>query len=224
LVPPLTLPLRESGDADRPLSESPGLPASGKTTEPHVSEISYTTPALHPLFLDAKRLLNALPIIDSLDIRGDEVRIVAALYAQRRCAEEAAERLIALLDELDPDPDLEPSLGVDPTNPSVAAVDCEADPSDEEPSLGWTSSINQLAKHRSGKPAGLWGVPVEDGEQEHDGREPQGDEEPSLGSIEQHFGMWEDRSSQLTWGCSSTTDREPDGDEGDHDEAAGGLV
>ena len=42
-----------------------------------------------------------MPVIEQLDIRDDEVRIIAALHAQRRLAEEAAERLIALLDELD---------------------------------------------------------------------------------------------------------------------------
>jgi hypothetical protein len=42
-----------------------------------------------------------MPVIEQLAIRDDEVRIIAALHAQRRPAGEAAERLIALLDELD---------------------------------------------------------------------------------------------------------------------------
>ena len=42
-----------------------------------------------------------MPVIEQLAIRDDEVRIIAAFHAQRRPAGEAAERLIALLDELD---------------------------------------------------------------------------------------------------------------------------
>ena len=56
-----------------------------------------------------------MPVIEQLDIRDDEVRIIAALHAQRRLAEEAAERLIALLDELDaPNEDLEDGADDEP--------------------------------------------------------------------------------------------------------------
>ena len=90
--------------------------------------VTPTPPALHPLFIDARRLLDAMPVIEQLDIRDDEVRIIAALHAQRRLAEEAAERLIALLDELDaPNEDLEdggddePSLVSATVAPEIAA-------------------------------------------------------------------------------------------------------
>lgn len=44
----------------------------------------------------------------------------------------AATRLIAALDRLDPDPDLEPSLGWSPYNADPAMVDLELDDSDFE--------------------------------------------------------------------------------------------
>lgn len=57
------------------------------------------------------------------------------LPAIRRAVEDEIERLIGLLDGMDPDPDLEPWLGV--------GDDREEDGSDAEPSHGWSDDINQ---------------------------------------------------------------------------------
>ena len=71
---------------------------------------------------------------------------VAAFSTARRCAhplalrqklESEIERLIAMLDTLDGDADLEPSLGFSPVYCSAHATDLEFDGSDDEPSLGW---------------------------------------------------------------------------------------
>jgi hypothetical protein len=88
------------------------------------------------------------------------------------------EDMIAALDQLDGDPDLESSMGYQPY-----PDECEGDGSDNEPSLGWTSTVNQSA--------GAWHGPIDgygfvDREDEHDGAEPDvdhedgGDDEPSL--------------------------------------------
>jgi hypothetical protein len=159
---------------------------------------------LHPLFLDARRLLDALPVIDDLDIREDEVRTIAALHAQRRVAEEATERLIAFLDEVDaPDEDLE-------------------DIGDDEPSLG---SLSSLGGSQNGWAAGRG----DDLEEEHDGREDGGDDEPSIGvQYGGEIDLEDDRSDEepsLGWlthfnqgrhdFLGDTADREPNGDEKD---------
>lgn len=63
-----------------------------------------------------------------------------ALHARnlRRQIEADIERLIALLDAMDGDPDLEPSLGQwSPFSGCRFEVDLEGDDSDYEPSLGW---------------------------------------------------------------------------------------
>jgi hypothetical protein len=169
---------------------------------------------LHPLFLDARRLLDALPVIDELDIREDEVRTIAALHAQRRVAEEATERLIAFLDEVDaPDEDLE-------------------DVGDNEPSLGSLRS--------SGGTQSIWaGGRSDDLEEEHDGREDGGDDEPDPSGFGDQGGMVEDMQGEPSLGWlthvnqarhdfhGDLSDREPNGDEGDNngsdDEPHGGM-
>lgn len=60
----------------------------------------------------------------------------------RPTIEAEIERLIALLDAMDGDPDLEPSLGFNVLMLTYAGavdlVDLEGDTADDEPSLGWT--------------------------------------------------------------------------------------
>lgn len=77
--------------------------------------------------------------------------------AIRRAAGREVERLLALLDRLDADPDLEDG-GDDEEEPA-------------EPSLGWTSTFNQASRNRLGSD---W---IVDAEAEHDGREPDVDAE-----------------------------------------------
>lgn len=88
--------------------------------------------------------------------------------AVRRQLEAAVERLIAVLDTLDGDPDLEPSTGF-----SAAGVADEVEiDADEENSLGWSES--------EGERGSLY-CADRDLEDEHDGCEPDADEEPSIG-------------------------------------------
>jgi hypothetical protein len=80
-----------------------------------------------------------------------------------------------LLDEVEPDPDLEdtaddePWLGSPPWPPGKYALDAEHDPSDDEPSLGSNDRHVNQANCVQGRSF------VTDGEQEHDGREPDSD-------------------------------------------------
>ena len=119
--------------------------------------------------------------------------------------------LLRLLDELDGDPDEEPSTSsqngwVDGYEHPIESGDLDyCEPSDTgiagaggfqeqitgEPSLGWTHGLDQSHRRWPGRlpDTGQYAWAVEDGEQEHDGRE----------------------------------DDERD-DERDHDEAAGGLA
>ncbi len=81
---------------------------------------------------------------------------IAEKRAIRSTAAAEVERLLDLLDRLDGDPDLEPDGDDEPTlaltgvamlNPfdPVNGMDGEI-----EPTLGWTSTINQTARHRLG--------------------------------------------------------------------------
>lgn len=54
----------------------------------------------------------------------------------RQQIEDEIDRLIAILDAMDPDPDLEPSLGWSPYVDDPRTVDIEGDDCDLEPSLG----------------------------------------------------------------------------------------
>jgi hypothetical protein len=85
----------------------------------------------------------------------------ALATAFRASIEAEIEWLIALLDAVDGDPDLEPHSDDEPGG-------------DEEPSLGWTRTLNQARADRRG----LGVTPAEwlcgcDVEAEHDGREPE---------------------------------------------------
>jgi hypothetical protein len=76
-----------------------------------------------------------------------------------------------------------------------------------------TARYNRYANHPRGD--------GDDLEDEHDGREYQGDEEPSLGVIENHGGGFFRSADQTNWGRSPTQDREPDGDEEDFSDEGG---
>lgn len=96
------------------------------------------------------------------------------LHALRAQIEAELERMIDLLDAIDGDPDLEPTMGF----VAHGFVD-EAEPdADFEPSLGWTSTY----AHGSDQ----------DLEDEHDGREPDEDfEDADDNGIADHGGLQE---------------------------------
>lgn len=85
----------------------------------------------------------------------------------RRSIEDAIERLVALLDQFDGDPDFEPA-------------------NDDEPSIGWTGNgpyptpIGDQSVHNAGDPATV------DLELDETDDESGGDAEPSLGAPERH--------------------------------------
>lgn len=89
--------------------------------------------------------------------------------------------LLALIDEVDGDPDiedgddfdLEPSLGGSPLN--FEAIDTELDTSDTEPSLGWTDMEGRYGNRSM--------APTFDPDREVD----DADDEPSLGAPETEF-------------------------------------
>jgi hypothetical protein len=93
----------------------------------------------------------------------------------RKKIERTLDKLIGLLDALDPDPDLEPSLGYNP----YGSMDQESDDADNEPSLGATHALSQEQAWRSPLVIGTDlefdgdGVPDAD-------KEPDADGEPSL--------------------------------------------
>jgi hypothetical protein len=111
--------------------------------------------------------------------------------AQRRRIEEAVERMIAALDEIDATAeDLEPSLGSSETHPSPYYT------------------TNDASDHQEGWSRGR----RDDREEEHDGAEPDVEDEPSLGSVATH-----EHISQATWSQGDTNEledqhdgREPD--------------
>jgi hypothetical protein len=100
---------------------------------------------------------------------------------QRKLLENAIERLVELLDEIDPDADLEPNgdnepwlgwpipqeklgqrLNTGASSSGDAGDDREHDTADNEPDLGWTEKEARTGKYD------LW----KQGEDEHDGSEP----------------------------------------------------
>lgn len=170
---------------------------------------------------------------------GDARREVAAL---RRALAAAAEHILAALDVLDGDPDLEPSLGSlendqwiftwgtvrgrigDQTDwTGGGTADLEEGHDGAEPSLGAAHDKNQ---HRAWSrfDAG------DDRELEHDGREPDAGREPSLGFLEpdpricrgiatlpagrQLWSGWRDGLDQRWIAQGSTTDAEGPDDNG----------
>ena len=104
------------------------------------------------------------PIIDHPKAKRERRlrKIDAALRAR---IEKAVEQLIETLDAMED------------TDEDAAADDVPCDEDELESNLGWTTAANQdLALART---TSHW---IEDMEDEHDGREPDNDEEPSLGS------------------------------------------
>jgi hypothetical protein len=80
----------------------------------------------------------------------------------RALAEQLVEEVIALLDKIDGDPDLEPEQEVH-FLPNGTPV--EFDDSDDEPSLGATEDINQVRAWKNGRPDGPFGVDLEQGDE-----------------------------------------------------------
>jgi hypothetical protein len=71
---------------------------------------------------------------------------IEKLLRIRREADETAQFLIGILDDEEPDPDLEPTFGYLPPG----CID-EGEPGhDEEPTLGWTATLNQTDRNRLG--------------------------------------------------------------------------
>ncbi|MGE3875779.1 MAG: hypothetical protein AB7F74_22730 [Parvibaculaceae bacterium] len=104
--------------------------------------------------------------------------------------EDAIEALIAKLDEIDPDPVLEPSLGVNGhLRKSVEAVDNEGDGADDEAELGWTE-----LEAKSGRYS--WEADPS---------------EPSLGSLD-------NMTNQLRWSHGGTQDLEDEHDGAEPDD------
>jgi hypothetical protein len=109
--------------------------------------------------------------------------------SMRSLIEDAVESLLLLLDEIDGDADIEMD---DPPE--------EDDPAEDggdggEPSLGWTGNGR-------GHPEIAMRGYDDDREDEHDGREPDVDDEPSLGSGSVHI--------QTCWAVGGDDDREHD--------------
>ena len=103
------------------------------------------------------KIRNLRPVV----IRSPQER--AALGRLRQRMEQAVERILSVLDTLDaPDEDLQDGGDDELTG-------------DEEPSLGWTSSTRQGGDQWTGP---LHSVMLYDVEAEHDGREPDVDNEP----------------------------------------------
>lgn len=128
-------------------------------------------------------------------------RAIARKQAIRKEAAAEIERLLALLDRLDGDPDLEPSEDSEPTlgwsagGAPVRAFD-SAD-GEVEPSLGWTAIIDQTSRNRLGD--------VEDREKD------EADREPSLAAPETGKG------SQRMWARGNIAELEGDATEDDGD-------
>ena len=110
------------------------------------------------------------------------VQILEITPATRRGIEDAIERLIALLDTLDPDVDLEPDSDDEPNG-------------DDEPSLGWFEHGAQwevMAPTPFAADIDIEGTNEDGGDildEPHDARD-EGDDEPNLGRLETlHQGM-----------------------------------
>jgi hypothetical protein len=129
----------------------------------------------------------------------------------RQSIEAEIERLISILDDLDPDPDLEPSTGYQGAEFGTMAAMDEAEPdADGEPTLGapechpfmryggWGDA--RLQYDRSGSQLEWAKGSTQDGEAEPDmDAEPQGDEELTLGAPERHYCAWSLDGSQSYW-------------------------
>ena len=122
----------------------------------------------------------------------DNVRLADRIRSREEIADEI-ERLIDALDFLDGDPDLEPSLGGQPSDATPDLVDIEGDFADDEPAGDeHEPSLGSIAA----------------GERDHQGNWSRGstnDGEPSLGSVATY-----ELRSQCFWAQGSTSDHELD--------------
>ena len=197
---------------------------------------------------------------------------VATMRLRAKC-ERAVERLLAVLDTLEADPDEEPSLGFsepsrpdwaggldqrriaegstddreqgDDDEPNVgweshgAQVSLGAGAHDAEPALGWSDNMDQTRHRRStteheDEPAlgflerhsaascdqnehDLGYGRGDDREDEHDGREPDVEDEPSLGSV--HAPDQRHWADHMDPACSTYIDREEQCEGGGGDDA-----
>jgi len=120
-----------------------------------------------------------------------------------RQARELVKDLIDFLDQLDADPDLEPSFGSTAYGHGPQADECEP-PEDAEPSLG--SFDRMTNQEKSYRQVSEWCLPP-GSDLEHDSA----DDEPSLGSCDPS--MW--AGDQTLWASGGRDDREQDdGDSG----------
>lgn len=128
----------------------------------------------------------------------------------REQAEEEIEKLIAFVDRIAPDPDLEPSLGY--YRPDMP-VDAECDDEINEASLGWTDQEARWGRYSEPHLADL---EVDDSDHEANGDE----REPSLGSIEVHpygyttQGETRGLTNQENWAAGNRNDAEGDEHDG----------
>lgn len=106
----------------------------------------------------------------------DRVVRVAFRVEDRRAIEGAVERLIAILDALDGDPDLEPSFGSDDEREGdLDAEEGDGDPDEEdagdaEPTMGAIEARNGQSQERWAMSA--YGLDEIEEENEHGGRHP----------------------------------------------------
>jgi hypothetical protein len=154
----------------------------------------------HPKFEAARALLLNPPTIPDDDV----IRMRAGVSALALLAGEAAALLIDMLDDLEPDPDLEPFLGdpvhhhfyrgFDPEDACTVEDHPPAgvlgDPDELESTLGWTDGVNQTARHWAG-PTGM----VDELEDEFDGREDGHDAEDDKSDSEWSLG-WTNATNQ----------------------------
>ena len=148
-------------------------------------------------------------------------RTLRQLAKLRQEAEAEIERLIGFLDKTEPDPDLEPSLAGDYNNHAGDfGDDREADDAEREPTFGWTEHEARF---------GCQATPLQTDEAE----DPHIDDEPSLGSIENHpsdtrrpnfygelvgyFTGTTTAGSQLKWAAGNREDLEGDPREDDEE-------
>ena len=198
------------------------MPAPESPQDSFISLAAAVSPAWHQAII---RLANASErVVEKLEwvLEHEQDSDPSSVYVKN--CRELVDQMLEFLDGLDADPDLEPTLGFmngppemdecetpEDGEPSLASLDrmtdqtkwaagsmsdAELDESDDEPSLG------SLSSHGHGDQS-VWGRPGEggvDAEEEHDGREPYQDEEPSLGSTA--------TINQEAWAFGNNVDRE----------------
>ena len=125
----------------------------------------------------------------------------------------AIDNLVALLDEIDGDENLEPSLGYSRYYDDPRLIDAELDEADDEPSLGWTNPsefgpqggglLSGPGDSDTGQPAAR--SRLFDAQYGEDRELDPADDEPSLG--------WTEPRDQASQVCGGTDDLERDADD-----------